>query len=152
MKRFMISLTILAALLVVPTISQAQYKKGDGQAVLTFDVATITTAVAHNYPTSGTIDTRAYNAMTCEMSITAGDTRTFTPKCYAEAAGTNLTFTYPTTTVAASATGRYVWSPWGSAATADTNTVDSPHPLCRYIKVTSDAKGPGLISCTLRSF
>lgn len=121
---------------------------------LTLDPATMTTAQAFTLPASTsaakTIDTRKFSVMTCEVSVTAGDTRSIIPKCYAEAAGTNLTYTYPTMTVAAAATGRYTFDARTSAATADTGTTDSPAVPCPFMKITAASAGPGIVSCTLR--
>jgi hypothetical protein len=118
--------------------------------VVTYDPATITTGTAFTFPTSGTLDTGTYASLACEVSVTAGNTRSVIPKCYAELAGTTLTFTYPTMTVAAAAQGRYVFDPLTSSATADTGVTDSPNRPCRFLKITAASAGEGTLSCTLR--
>jgi hypothetical protein len=141
-----------AAFCLIAAPDHAQVVQSDTRydTVLTTDPSTMTTAVAFTYPSSGTLDTGTYSTMTCEVSVTAGNTRSIIPKCYAESAGTNLTFTYPTMTVAAAATGRYVFDARTSAATADTGVTDSPNVPCRFIKITAASAGEGIVSCTLR--
>jgi hypothetical protein len=125
----------------------------------TFEPATLTTGVAFSWPTAGTadvkaatIDTRFWDVLDCGVALSAGDTRSIIPKCYAERAGTNLVYTYPTMTVAAAASARYLFDPRYGAATDDTGTTASPAPPCRYLKITAASAGVGVMSCTLRKF
>lgn len=150
------TIIVVVATILLPAFARAQAFKAApspyAPAAWILDPGIITTAVALAYTgsTSSTIDTAGYEQMTCEVSVTAGNTRSIIPKCYAESSATNVTFNYPTMTVAAAAQGRYVFSPYGSAATADTGVTDSPHPLCRYMVITAASAGEGIISCTLR--
>lgn len=146
----------IAALVLTLASVTAQAQNLDAD-VRTFDPATIVTATAFTWPTTGTadlktatLDMKFWDVLDCQVSVSAGDTRSVIPKCYAEKAGTNLVYTYPTMTVAAAASGRYLFDPRYGAATDDTGSTVSPAVPCRFIKITAASAGPGVLSCTVR--
>lgn len=143
---------LLAFAIASPAPAAAVDRSTYAAQTVSIDPAAITSATALTYPRTGTIDTATFNDMSCEVSNNndGGATRSIIPKCYHDRAGAQLSFTYPTMTVATNAQGRYVFDARISAATADTGVTDSPNRPCRYVKITAAAAaGNGRVSCTL---